>query len=122
VIVPLPDKCTVTTATMTSPATATGRSIVSEDALEVRAVVPPRRTIDPSCVPGAGELNSSSETHAARAGEADAPPSALAPSTARQMAIGVNRGRRPNMAPASAKRLAICKGSPSFWVTPGFSS
>jgi len=47
VSVPLPDRRAVTTATMTSPGSAAGRSIVSERACEVRAVELPRRMNEP---------------------------------------------------------------------------
>jgi hypothetical protein len=51
VIVSPPDRRAVTTATMTSPGTATGRSIVSERAFAVRAVVLSRTTMVPRIVP-----------------------------------------------------------------------
>jgi len=96
VIVPLPDMRAVTTATITSPAMATGRAIVSDDAFEVRAVVLPPSTIELSAVID-GMAASDSTTHAACAGEANPPASALAPTRAIQAAIAIRRWRLPNM-------------------------
>jgi hypothetical protein len=94
VIVPLPDMRAVTTATITSPAIATGRAIVSEVAFEVRAVVLPLRMIEPSGAEGMAP--GSSRSTLLPAGEANAPASALAPSRAMQ-AKAIKRGRLPNM-------------------------
>jgi hypothetical protein len=51
VIASLPDRRAVTTAIMTSPGSVAGRSIVSERAFEVRAVVLSRTTMVPRIVP-----------------------------------------------------------------------
>jgi len=115
VMVPLLDKRAVTTATMMSPATAAGRAIVSDDAREARAVVRPRRTIEPSGVPDGG-LDSGSTSVMPLAGPANAPASALAASKAVQAASAI-RGRLPNIFFTSAERPPHVRFSP-FWCTP----
>ena len=113
VIVPLPDKRVVTTATMMSPEMASGRAIVSEVAFEARAVVPPRSTIEPS-EPGGGVNSACSKSGMLFAGGANAPASAAAPSRAVQAAIAIPRGRLPNIASASAVAGPMHKVLPPF--------
>jgi hypothetical protein len=85
-------------------AAAGGRAIVSDCDFELRAVVPPSTTIDPTV--GSGEPDTFAKPSGIRAplaGEADAPAIALAtrrPKAAKTAAIG--RGRLPNMPAASA--------------------
>ena len=112
VIVPLPDRRAVTAATMTSPETATGRAIVSEDAFEARAVVRPRKAIEPTDESGDEVTSDGSRSGRLFAGGANAPASAAAPSRAVQAAIAIPRGRLPNIASASAVAGPCIRFSP----------
>jgi hypothetical protein len=102
VIVWLPDRRAVTTATMTFPAKPAGRAILSEDAFETRAVVFPSRAIEP--VPPKLPPPVDSAANAPAAGEAEPPARTLAPSKTIQATLAIGRGRLPNMAVRSACR------------------
>jgi hypothetical protein len=109
VITSLPDRRAVTTAIMTSPGSAIGRSIVRERALEVRAVELPRRMNVPrvalcgrECAPFLSIALIALNTRdfgflAPSAGDANAPARTAATRKATQAALPISRGRLSNI-------------------------
>jgi hypothetical protein len=125
VIASLPDRRPVTTAIMTSPGSASGRSIVSERAREVRAVELPRRMNEPrvalcgsGCTPVLSFPLIAVNTRdfgflAPLAGDAVAPARTAATRKAMQVALPISRGRLSNIPAGSVRELVPVRNVPS---------